>query len=84
VRNSSGHYQIDPARFPGPGSTPACLNQTSLLECLTSHNQDPSTCGCVNGNEGMAQLSRTLRAMGFQWGSYSNEAGCQVRAWLCM
>ena len=33
VRNASGYYEIDPARFPGPGSTPQCLNATTLRAC---------------------------------------------------
>jgi hypothetical protein len=87
VRNKSGYYQIDPARFPGPGSSTDCLNETKLRACLANHsknhnwvNGDPAHCGCTNGNEGMAELSSELRAMGFKWGSYSNEAGCQVDA----
>lgn len=34
VRNSTGHYQISAARFPGPGSTPECLNDTTLAACM--------------------------------------------------
>lgn len=70
-----GHYQIDPARFPGPGSTATCLNETALIACLRATNDDPAACGCVNGNEGMRALSNELRMDGFQWGSYSNMAG---------
>ena len=88
VRNSSGYYEIDPARFPGPGSSPACLNETTLRACLANYSRgghswssgDPATCGCANGNGGMAALSAELRSMGFRWGSYSNEAGCKVSA----
>ena len=85
VRNSTGHYQIDPNRFPGPGSSPACLNDTALAACLLASGQQESTaegvdCGCKNGNEGMRALSHELRSLGFQWGSYSNMAGCQVPA----
>ena len=75
VRNTSGYYQIDPARFPGPGSSADCLNETTLRQCLANHSKghnwvsgDPKYCGCANGNEGMAQLSRDLRALGFRWG----------------
>jgi len=88
VRNSSGYYTIDPARFPGPGSSAACLDEPTLRACLATHSKngrdwsggDPARCGCVNGNEGMAELSRELRSQGFRWGSYSNEAGCKVAA----
>ena len=88
VRNSSGYYQIDPARFPGPGSSKECLDEATLRACLANHSRDghswsagdPATCGCKNGNEGMAALSAELRGMGFSWGSYSNEAGCKVAA----
>ena len=86
VRNSTGHYQLDPNRFPGPGSSIArCLNDSALAECLRASGQPESTstgagCGCVNGNEGMRVLSAEVRGMGFQWGSYSNMAGCQVAA----
>jgi hypothetical protein len=88
VRNSSGYYEIDPARFPGPGSSPECLDAATLRACLANHSKngrswssgDPATCGCKNGNAGMAALSSDLRTMGFRWGSYSNEAGCKVAA----
>ena len=88
VRNASGYYTIDPARFPGPGSSAACLDEPTLRACLATHSKngrdwsggDPARCGCVNGNEGMAELSRELRSQGFRWGSYSNEAGCKVAA----
>ena len=76
VRNSTGYYQIDPARFPGPGSTDACLNATTLAACL--EHSTAEECGCTNGNEGMLQLSQEIRAMGFLWGSYSNEGGCET------
>eukprot|EP00729_Bicosta_minor_P007928 gene7928-10725_t len=77
VRNTTGYYQIDPARFPGPGSTPDCLNATTLIACLANHST-AEECGCANGNDGMAELSREIRQMGFSWGSYSNEGGCEV------
>ena len=91
VRNASGYYQIDPARFPGPGSSADCLDEAKLRACLANHSKSPGSpnawpsgnpegCGCVNGNEGMAALSAELRAQGFRWGSYSNEAGCKVAA----
>ena len=80
VRNSTGYYQVDPARFPGPGSKPLCLNSTSRQACLTKHHGNPEPCGCMNGNEGMANMIKTIKALGFQWGSYSNEAGCEVEA----
>ena len=80
VRNSTGHYQIDPARFPGPGSSTTCLNETALIACLKPANATAEGCGCAHGNEGMRKLSAELRAGGFQWGSYSNMAGCQVAA----
>ena len=65
VRNSSGYYEIDPARFPGPGSSPECLDAATLRACLANHSKngrswssgDPATCGCKNGNAGMAALS---------------------------
>ena len=87
VRNASGYYTIDPARFPGPGSSAACLDEPTLRACLANHSKngrdwsggDPARCGCVNGNEGMAELSRELRSQGFRWGSYSNEARLQGR-----
>ena len=79
VRNSTGHLQIDPARFPGPGSTQTCLNDTKLLACLAETSAgrtgsddgppvDPVECGCVNGNVGLRALAAELRAMGYQWG----------------
>lgn len=85
VRNSTGHYQIDPNRFPGPGSSSVCLNDTALKACLLASGQPVDTaegidCGCKNGNEGMRALSHEIRSMGFSWGSYSNMAGCQVQA----
>ena len=30
TRNATGHLQVDPSRFPGPGSTPACLDETTV------------------------------------------------------
>lgn len=51
VRNTTGYYQIDPARFPGPGSTPDCLNATTLIACLANHST-AEECGCANGNDG--------------------------------
>ena len=85
VRNATGHYQIDPNRFPGPGSSAQCLNETALEQCLKATGQPESRstgvgCGCKNGNEGMRALSAEVRGMGFLWGSYSNMAGCQVAA----
>jgi hypothetical protein len=87
VRNSTGHYQISAARFPGPGSSPECLNDTSLAECMglggaygDGPNRDPAECGCKNGNEGMRQLADDLRAMGYQWGSYNAMSGCDNEA----
>ena len=89
VRNSSGFYEIDPARFPGPGSSAECFDQPTLRACLAKSKGDnpaawpqgnPADCGCKNGNEGMKTLSDELRAIGFSWGSYSNEAGCKVAA----
>jgi hypothetical protein len=87
ARNSTGYYQIDAARFPGPGSTPACLNDTQLAICMgmggaygDGPNRDPAECGCVNGNEGMRQLANALREMGFQWGSYNAMGGCDNEA----
>jgi hypothetical protein len=77
VRNSTGYYQIDPARFPGPGSTADCLNETILSVCLKS-GKEPDECGCFNGNEGMRLVTQEVRAKGYSWGSYSNMAGCQV------
>ena len=83
VRNSTGHYQIDPNRFPGPGSSAACLNDTALNVCLLASGEEEDIaeglkCGCKNGNEGLRALSAEVRQMGFTWGSYSNMAGCQV------
>jgi len=82
-RNSTGFYQIDPARFPGPGSSAACLNDTQLAACLAKGAPsgdgpriDPSSCGCRNGNEGMLALAQELRAQGYTWGSYSAMGGC--------
>ena len=82
VRNSSGHVQIDPARFPGPGSSPSCLDPGALAECLggKTGGKTPEQCGCANGNEGLRKLVGSIRALGFKWGSYSNMAGCQVAA----
>jgi hypothetical protein len=86
VRNSSGHYQISAARFPGPGSSPECLNDTALAACMgmtagdDGPNRDPAECGCKNGNEGMRQLAEDLRTMGYQWGSYNAMSGCDNEA----
>ena len=87
VRNASGYYQIDPGKFPGPGSSADCLDDTVLNACLANHsnghdwpNGGPEYCGCRNGNEGMRALSAELRAMGYKWGSYIGIEGetCQV------
>ena len=84
VRNSTGHMQIDPARWPGPGSNMTlCEDATALAACIqagTNDTRTPEECGCVNGNEGMRLLIREVKGLGFTWGSYSNEAGCQVPA----
>lgn len=80
VRNSTGHIQIDPARFPGPGSSAACLDGATLDSCLKKSASTPESCGCKDGNEGMRQLIDKARKAGFKWGSYSNMAGCQVAA----
>ena len=87
VRNSTGHYQISAARFPGPGSSPQCMNDTLLAECMglggaygDGPNRDPAECGCKNGNEGMRKLADDLRAMGYQWGSYNAMSGCDNEA----
>jgi hypothetical protein len=90
ARNSTGHYQIDPARFPGPGSNETCLDDTKLTACLAAKSAgvdtgdgpavDPADCGCVNGNEGMRRLADELREMGYQWGSYSAMGGCENEA----
>ena len=83
VRNASGYVQIDAARFPGPGSNMTmCLDETLLKRCLGggATQRQPEDCGCRNGNAGMRQLIEDLHSEGFLWGSYSNEAGCQVAA----
>ena len=49
------------------------------MACLAAGGE-PEDCGCVNGNEGMLGLATEMRGLGFQWGSYSNMAGCQVDA----
>lgn len=85
-RNSSGFMQIDPARFPGPGSNETCLNDDALVACIAAKsggdtgdgpNVDPADCGCANGNEGMRRLANDLRAAGFSWGSYNAMNGCE-------
>ena len=87
VRNSTGHYQISAARFPGPGSSPDCLDDAKLAKCMgmggaygDGPNRDPAECGCKNGNEGMRALANELRTMGFQWGSYNAMNGCDNEA----
>ncbi len=84
VRNSTGFIQIDPARWPGPGSNlTMCEDATALNSCLavgTNETRTPEQCGCVNGNEGMRLLIAEVKQSGFTWGSYSNEAGCMVEA----
>lgn len=79
-------FPVSPA---GPGSSAECLDQAKLRACLAKSKGsnpaawpqgNPADCGCRNGNEGMKTLSDELRAMGFSWGSYSNEAGCKVAA----
>ena len=83
VRNSTGFYQIDPAKFPGPGSSADCLDEAKLAACLGTHDKpgrSAEACGCVDGNGGMRILADQIRALGFEWGSYSNMAGCQVAA----
>lgn len=39
VRNSTGYYQIDPARFPGPGSSAECLDEQG---CASSCSPAPA------------------------------------------
>jgi hypothetical protein len=86
VRNSTGFYQIDAARFPGPGSNATCTDDASLIACIAEKSGgdsgdgpsvDPADCGCVNGNEGMRILANELRSMGYQWGSYNAMNGCE-------
>jgi hypothetical protein len=83
VSPAARHYQIDAARFPGPGSTLDCLNDTALAICMgmggaygDGPNRDPRECGCVNGNAGMRALADELRGMGYQWGSYNAMGSC--------
>lgn len=85
VRNSTGHYQIDPGKFRGPGSSDECLDDERFIACMISTsppgatNQwtgDPERCGCRNGNGAVAALSAELHAMGFGFGSYSGESRC--------
>jgi hypothetical protein len=80
TRNSSGHLQADPARFPGPGSSASCLaGGAELAECLRKNNySSPEACGCKNGNEGMRIFAEKLRSLGFQFGIYSDagEGAC--------
>lgn len=84
VRNSTGFIQLDPARWPGPGSNMTlCEDAAALSACLdtgTNNARTPEQCGCVNGNEGMRVLIREVKQLGFAWGSYNNEAGCMVEA----
>lgn len=73
TRNATGHLQVDAARFPGPGSSPSCLaGGPDLQTCLQKHNySSPEACGCVNGNEGMRNLTNYLRSLGFRFGIYT-------------
>ena len=73
TRNSSGHLQADPARFPGPGSSASCLaGGPQLAQCLLKNNDSsPEACGCVNGNEGVRNLTDYLRSLGFKFGIYT-------------
>jgi hypothetical protein len=75
-RNSTGFYQIDAARFPGPGSSAQCLDDQTLTDCLAQPNHCPEDCGCKNGNEGMRLLAAELRSQGYGWGTYSGLGGC--------
>jgi hypothetical protein len=75
-RNSTGFYQIDSARFPGPGSSAECLDDASLAVCLAKPNRCPEDCGCKNGNEGMRILATELKSQGYGWGTYSGLGGC--------
>ena len=73
TRNASGHLQVDPARFPGPGSSASCLRGGAELKaCLIENNySSPEACGCRNGNEGMRNLTNYLRSLGFRFGIYT-------------
>jgi hypothetical protein len=73
TRNATGHLQVDAARFPGPGSSAGCLaGGAELAECLLANNySSPEACGCVNGNEGMRNLTDYLRSLGFKFGIYT-------------
>lgn len=33
TRNASGYLQVDASRFPGPGSTAACLDAKTVIAC---------------------------------------------------
>ena len=63
TRNATGHLQADPSRFPGPGSTAACLDEATVVACRKS-GSSPEACGCRNGNAGMANLTGYLRDLG--------------------
>ena len=89
VRNSTGHYQVDPGKFRGPGSTGQCLDDEQFIACMVNNsrpgatdqwNGQPELCGCANGNGAVAALSEELHRMGFGFGSYSGESSCQVEA----
>ena len=72
VRNATGFVQIDPGRFPGPGSNMTMCEDAALLrDCLGqgARQRLPQQCGCVDGNAGMKKLIADVHAMGFLWGS---------------
>merc|ERR1711969_117518 len=62
VRNSTGHMQIDPARWPGPGSNMTlCEDAAALAACIqagTNDTRTPEECGCVNGEGTEAAKNR--------------------------
>jgi hypothetical protein len=70
TRNATGHLQVDAARFPGPGSTAACLaGGDELAACLRANNYSSAeACGCRDGNAGMRNLTSYLRSLGFKFG----------------
>ena len=70
TRNATGYLQADASRFPGPGSTAACLDEQTVLACRKK-GFTPAQCGCKNGNAGRENLTNYLRQMGFKFGSYT-------------